>query len=56
MAAHAGQFLEVRGRVLRATSSLVFMQGDVSVAGDAVAAGTAVLKMIGTPADGARSA
>lgn len=54
MAARAGQFLEVRGRVLRATASLVFMQGELSVAGETVATGAAVLKMIGTPAVGAQ--
>lgn len=46
-AARAGQFLEVRGRVVRATSSLVFMQGELSVAGNAVATGAAVLKVLG---------
>ncbi|QVQ26101.1 PaaI family thioesterase [Achromobacter deleyi] len=46
-AARAGQFLEVRGRVVRATSSLVFMQGELSVAGSAVATGAAVLKVLG---------
>ncbi|NMK45132.1 PaaI family thioesterase [Achromobacter sp. Bel] len=55
MAARAGQFLEVRGRVLRATSCLVFMEGDVGVAGAAVATGVAVLKVIGPPADGGQS-
>ncbi|MFD4837153.1 PaaI family thioesterase [Achromobacter sp. NPDC058515] len=44
--ARAGQFLELRGRVVRATSSLVFMQGEVSVAGNAVATGAAVLKVL----------
>jgi len=47
-AAREGQFLEVRGRVLRATSSLVFMQGELSVAGSVVATGAAVLKALGS--------
>lgn len=46
MAARAGQFLEVRGRVVRAASSLVFMDGELSVAGNAVATGVAVLKAL----------
>lgn len=45
-AARKGQFLEVRGRVLRATSSLVFVQGELSVAGSVVATGAAVLKVL----------
>lgn len=48
-AAREGQFLEVRGRVVRATASLVFMQGELSVAGDAVATGVAVLKTLARP-------
>ena len=55
-AAEAGQFLEVRGQVMRATSSLVFMPGELSVAGNVVATGAAVCKLVGaatgrTPAD-----
>ncbi len=46
-AAREGQFLEVRGRVVRATSSLVFMQGELSTDGQAVATAAAVLKQIG---------
>ena len=52
-AAREGQFLEVRGRVVRATSSLVFMQGELSTDGQAVATAAAVLKQMGparTPA------
>lgn len=45
-AARAGQFLEARGRVLRETSSLVFMQGELSAGGNAVVAASAVLKLI----------
>lgn len=45
-AARAGQFLEARGRILRETSSLVFMQGELSVKGNAVAAASAVLKLM----------
>lgn len=44
--ARQAQFLEARGRVLRATSSLVFMQGELSVRGRAVATGAAVLKIL----------
>lgn len=47
-AARAGQFLEVRGDVLRATSSLVFMRGELSVAGQVLATGAAVLKVLDT--------
>lgn len=47
-AARAGQFLEVRGRVVRATSSLVFMQGELGVGGNVVATGAAVLKVMGS--------
>jgi len=46
-AAREGQFLEVRGRVVRATSSLVFMQGELSTDGEVVATAVAVLKQIG---------
>lgn len=46
-AAREGQFLEVRGRVVRATSSLVFMQGELSTNGQVVATAVAVLKQIG---------
>ena len=46
-AAREGQFLEVRGRVMRATSSLVFMQGELSTDGQTVATAVAVLKLMG---------
>jgi uncharacterized protein (TIGR00369 family) len=49
--ARAGQFLEVRGHVLRATSSLVFMRGELSVAGNVVATGAAVLKVLAVASD-----
>lgn len=49
--ARAGQFLEVRGQVLRATSSLVFMRGELSVAGNVVATGAAVLKVLAAASD-----
>lgn len=49
LAAHEGAFLEARGRVARATSSLVFMQGQVTVDGAEVVAASAVLKVIGPP-------
>ena len=46
-AAREGQFLQVRGRVARATSSLVFMQGELSADGEVVATAVAVLKQVG---------
>ncbi|MNK19256.1 Thioesterase superfamily protein [compost metagenome] len=49
-AARAGQFLEARGRMVRATSSLVFMQGELSVDGSIVATGVALLKVLGNAA------
>lgn len=49
--ARAGQFLEVRGQLLRATSSLVFMRGELSVAGNIVATGAAVLKVLVAASD-----
>ena len=49
--ARAGQFLEVRGQLLRATSSLVFMRGELSVAGNVVATGAAVLKVLAVASD-----
>ena len=48
-AAREGQFLQVRGRVARATSSLVFMQGELSAEGEVVATAVAVLKQVGPP-------
>lgn len=45
-AAREGQFLEARGRVVRATGSLVFMQGQVSVAGVELISASAVLKVL----------
>ncbi|TDP61458.1 PaaI family thioesterase [Roseateles toxinivorans] len=47
-AAREGQFLEARGRVVKATSSLVFMQGQVSVAGLDVVGASAILKIVAT--------
>lgn len=49
--ARAGQFLEVRGQLLRATSSLVLMRGELSVAGNVVATGAAVLKVLAAASD-----
>lgn len=49
-AARAGQFLEARGRVVRAASSLVFLQGQVWVDGSEVITASAVLKAVGPPA------
>ncbi len=48
-AARAGQFLEARGHVVRATSSLVFMQGNVSAEGVQIATACALLKVAGAP-------
>ncbi|MGE8671522.1 MAG: PaaI family thioesterase [Achromobacter kerstersii] len=50
-AARAGQFLEVRGHVMRTTASLVFMRGELSVAGHVVATGAAVLKVLAAASD-----
>jgi uncharacterized protein (TIGR00369 family) len=44
-AARAGQFLEARGRVIRATSNLVFMQGNLSVEGIEIVSACALLKV-----------
>ncbi|SEJ95042.1 PaaI family thioesterase [Achromobacter sp. NFACC18-2] len=55
-AARAGQFLELRARVVRATSSLVFMQGEISAAGQAIATAVAVLKQVGAAPKGAGKA
>lgn len=55
-AARAGQFLELRARVVRATSSLVFMQGEISAAGQAIATAVAVLKQMGPAPKGAGEA
>jgi uncharacterized protein (TIGR00369 family) len=54
LAAREGQLLEARGRVVRATSSLVFMQGQVVVAGAEIVTASAVLKVMAasTPAGG----
>ncbi|MEO8279404.1 MAG: PaaI family thioesterase [Ideonella sp.] len=45
-AARAGQFLEARGRVVRATSSLVFMQGSISVGDAEIVSASALMKII----------
>lgn len=47
-AARAGQFLEGRGRVVRATSSLVFMQGAITIGGAEIAVASALLKAVST--------
>lgn len=49
-AAQAGQLLEARGRVLRATGSLVFLQGAISVAGEEVLSASAIVKRLAPPA------
>ena len=46
-AAQAGQFLEARGRLVRATSSLVFMEGTVSTGERQLLFGSSVLKIVG---------
>jgi len=43
-AVRPGQLVEARGRIVRQTSSLVFMQGALSVAGEEVVTASAVLK------------
>jgi len=55
-AAREGQFLELRARVVRATSSLVFMQGEISAAGQVIATAVAVLKQVGLAPKGAGEA
>lgn len=45
-AVQAGQFIEARGRVVRATSTLVFMQGGISVGGEPVLGASAVMKVL----------
>ena len=44
--ARAGQLLEARGRVVRVTSSLVFMQGQVSVGERELVTAVSVLKIL----------
>ncbi|MDZ5460721.1 PaaI family thioesterase [Azohydromonas lata] len=44
--AREGQFLEARGKVIRATSSLVFMQGEIRVGEAIVITASAILKMV----------
>lgn len=48
-AAREGEFLIARGRVLRMTSSLLFMQGSVTVVQAEVASASAILKLLGPP-------
>ncbi|OZI16375.1 phenylacetic acid degradation protein [Bordetella genomosp. 7] len=48
-AARPGQFLAVRGRVMRKTSSLVFMQGELQADGEIIASAQAMLKRTGSP-------
>lgn len=47
-AAREGQFLQARGRVVRATSSLVFMQGSISVDDLEIVTASALMKIIGS--------
>ena len=41
-----GHFIEARGRVVKRTGSLVFVQGTLSVGGDEVATASGVLKVL----------
>lgn len=45
--AKAGDFLEARGRVLKATSSLVFVQGQIEIAGVVCVSATSLMKIVG---------
>lgn len=55
-AAREGQFLEARGRVVRATGSLVFMQGQVAVDGVEIVTASSLLKVLATGASLRQSA
>ncbi len=46
VAARAGQFLEARGRVVRATSSLLFMQGSISTGDVELVTASALMKIV----------
>lgn len=48
-AAFEGQFVEARGEVVQATSSLVFMRGSASVGGVDVVTASAILKLLASP-------
>jgi uncharacterized protein (TIGR00369 family) len=43
--ARPGQFVAARGRIVRQASSLVFMQGSLTVDGDEIATACAILKI-----------
>ena len=43
--ARPGQFVAARGRIVRQTASLVFMQGNLTVDGDEIATAGAILKI-----------
>ena len=45
-AVRPGQFVEARGRVVKGTKNLVFVQGQLTVGSDEVAVATGVLKVI----------
>ena len=45
-AVHPGRLVEARGRVVRRTSSLVFMEGNLTVDGEEVVTASAVLKIV----------
>lgn len=40
-----GDLVEARGRIVRQTASLVFMQGNLSVGSEAIAAASAIMKV-----------
>ncbi|MDT4875769.1 hypothetical protein FQZ97_1111630 [compost metagenome] len=44
-AGRSGQFLEARGRIVRSTSSLVFMQGEIRIGENEIATASAILKI-----------
>ena len=48
-AVQPGRLVEARGRIVRRTSSLVFMQGNLTVKSEEVATASAVLKVIQPP-------
>ena len=47
-AARSGDLIAADGRIVRQTSGLVFMQGNLTVDGQAIATATAILKVIET--------
>ncbi len=45
-AVRPGKLVEARGRIVRRTSSLVFLQGELTAEGEAIAAASAILKVV----------